>query len=42
MYQNKLVGVANYVVYGCGSENADGYAKVSFYADWIRDKMDFA
>lgn len=41
MYQNKLAGVANFVVYGCGSENADGYAKVSFYADWIRDKMGF-
>jgi secreted trypsin-like serine protease len=36
----KLIGVANFVVESCGSTNPDGYAKVSFYKNWIESKMD--
>lgn len=35
MYEGKLVGVANFVMYGCGSTYPDGYAKVPFFIDWI-------
>lgn len=35
MYEGKLVGVANFVMSGCGSTYPDGYAKVSFFVDWI-------
>jgi secreted trypsin-like serine protease len=31
----KLVGVANFVVGGCGSFFPDGYAKVSYFKNWI-------
>lgn len=37
MFDNKLVGVANFVISMCGSSNPDGYAKVSYFVDWIRD-----
>ncbi|XP_055915313.1 serine protease SP24D-like [Eupeodes corollae] len=35
-YQGKLVGVAGFVVMGCGSRNPDGYAKVSHHIQWIQ------
>jgi secreted trypsin-like serine protease len=35
VYKGQLVGVANFVVSGCGTENPDGYAKVSYFIDWI-------
>ncbi|XP_055844783.1 serine protease SP24D-like [Episyrphus balteatus] len=35
-YQGKLVGVAGFVVMGCGSRNPDGYAKVSHHVQWIQ------
>lgn len=35
----KLVGVANFVVGGCGSKYPDGYAKVSFFKNWITEKI---
>lgn len=38
-YEGKLAGVAGFVVTGCGSNRADGYAKVSFHIDWIKANM---
>lgn len=39
LYKGKLCGVANFVYSGCGTENPDGYAKVSHYVDWINQKI---
>jgi secreted trypsin-like serine protease len=38
--EGKLVGVANFVMVACGTTYPDGYAKVSFYNDWINSNMD--
>ncbi|XP_054088503.1 serine protease SP24D-like [Zeugodacus cucurbitae] len=35
-YKGKLVGVAGFVVNGCGSIYPDGYAKVAYHREWIR------
>lgn len=35
VYEGRQVGVANFVQGRCGSHYADGYAKVTFYRDWI-------
>ncbi|XP_054728594.1 serine protease SP24D-like [Anastrepha obliqua] len=35
-YEGKLVGVAGFVVNGCGSTYPDGYAKVAYHLDWIK------
>ncbi|XP_055381103.1 serine protease SP24D-like [Condylostylus longicornis] len=37
-YQGKLAGVANFVVGGCGSGYPDGYAKVSYFGQWINEQ----
>lgn len=39
VFEGKLVGVANFVIDGCGTSNPDGYAKVSYYVDWVEDTM---
>uniref|UniRef100_A0A1B0A9X1 Peptidase S1 domain-containing protein n=1 Tax=Glossina pallidipes TaxID=7398 RepID=A0A1B0A9X1_GLOPL len=39
-YKGKLVGVASFVMDGCGSTNPDGYAKVSHHYDWIIKNME--
>ncbi|XP_055912627.1 serine protease SP24D-like [Eupeodes corollae] len=39
MYEGKLVGVAGFVVDGCGSTYPDGYAKVSYHRDWILEHI---
>ncbi|XP_055913250.1 serine protease SP24D-like [Eupeodes corollae] len=39
MYEGKLVGVAGFVVDGCGSKYPDGYAKVSYHRDWILEHI---
>lgn len=31
----QIVGIAGFVVSGCGSSNPDGYAKVFYHRDWI-------
>uniref|UniRef100_A0A1A9WSD8 Peptidase S1 domain-containing protein n=1 Tax=Glossina brevipalpis TaxID=37001 RepID=A0A1A9WSD8_9MUSC len=38
-YKDKLVGVASFVMDGCGSKNPDGYAKVSSHYEWIMENM---
>ncbi|XP_037942536.1 serine protease SP24D-like [Teleopsis dalmanni] len=38
-YKGKLVGVAGFVVDGCGSHNPDGYAKVFYHRNWITENM---
>lgn len=38
-YDGKLVGVAGFVIGGCGTTNPDGYAKVSYHLDWIQTHM---
>jgi len=38
IFNGELVGVANFVVGGCGSPHPDGYAKVSYHRDWIKRK----
>lgn len=38
-YDGKLCGVANFVSNGCGSSSPDGYAKISFYVDWIQETI---
>jgi trypsin len=35
VYNGELVGVANFVLDACGTVNPDGYAKVSYFIDWI-------
>ncbi|XP_067635708.1 transmembrane protease serine 9-like [Eurosta solidaginis] len=35
-YKGKLVGVAGFVINGCGSNKPDGYAKVFYHRDWIK------
>jgi trypsin len=37
--EGKLVGVANFIQFVCGSTYPDGYAKVYFYHDWINSNM---
>ncbi|XP_073829467.1 serine protease SP24D-like [Musca autumnalis] len=39
-YNGKLVGVAGFVVGGCGTANPDGYAKVAFHKNWILENME--
>lgn len=39
VYDDKLVGVANFVLNACGTVYPDGYAKVAFYRDWIAQVM---
>ncbi|XP_055621620.1 serine protease SP24D-like [Toxorhynchites rutilus septentrionalis] len=39
VYNNQLVGVANFVINYCGSSAPDGYAKVSHFVKWIESKM---
>lgn len=40
VFNNQLVGVANFVSsLGCGTDEQDGYAKVSDYLDWIKNTM---
>lgn len=34
-FDGRLVGVSNFGVDKCGSDSPNGYAKVSFYRDWI-------
>lgn len=38
-YNEKLAGVAGFVITGCGSSRPDGYAKVSTHLDWIKKNM---
>ena len=40
VYNNRLVGVTNFVVGNCGNNAPDGYAKVSFYQQFIRNNSD--
>lgn len=39
MFNGKLCGVANFVSNGCGSSNPDGYAKISYFVEWIQDTI---
>lgn len=39
-YKNELIGVANFVVFGCGSNNPDGYASIPFFIDWINKTIE--
>ena len=36
----ELIGVAGFVVGGCGTKNPDGYAKVPYHIDWIKQHSD--
>lgn len=38
-YKGKLAGVSGFVVGDCGSNIADGFAKVSYHIDWIKENM---
>ncbi|XP_054728596.1 serine protease SP24D-like [Anastrepha obliqua] len=38
-YNGELVGVAGFVVIGCGTSRPDGYAKVFYNLDWIQENM---
>lgn len=39
VHDGKLVGAAGFVIDGCGSTNPDGYAKVYYHLDWIKNNM---
>ncbi|XP_065364129.1 serine protease SP24D-like [Calliphora vicina] len=39
-FNGELVGVAGFVVGGCGTKNPDGYAKVFYHVDWIKQHSD--
>lgn len=39
VYNNQLVGVANFVINYCGSNAPDGYAKVSDFVQWIESRV---
>lgn len=39
VFNNQLVGVANFVVNGCGSSRADGYAQVPDFIQWIESRI---
>ncbi|XP_001659851.2 serine protease SP24D [Aedes aegypti] len=39
VYNNQLVGVANFVINGCGSSRPDGYAQVSDFVQWIETRI---
>ncbi|XP_058829771.1 serine protease SP24D-like [Topomyia yanbarensis] len=39
VYNDQLVGVANFVINYCGSSAPDGYAKVSDFVQWIQSKI---
>lgn len=39
VYNNQLVGVANFVINYCGSTAPDGYAKVSDFVRWIEARV---
>lgn len=39
VFDGKLVGVAGFVTLGCGTTKPDGYAKVSYNIDWIKNHM---
>lgn len=38
-YDGRLVGVSNFGVDKCGSDSPNGYAKVSYYHDWIIERV---
>ncbi|XP_017073833.1 serine protease SP24D [Drosophila eugracilis] len=40
VYNDQLVGVAGFVVGGCGSTYPDGYARVFYFKDWIKQHSD--
>ncbi|XP_068139783.1 serine protease SP24D-like [Drosophila tropicalis] len=39
-YNGELVGVAGFVVGGCGNSYPDGYARVHYFNDWIKKNSD--
>ncbi|XP_017477558.1 PREDICTED: serine protease SP24D-like [Rhagoletis zephyria] len=39
IYDDQLVGVAGFVVIGCGTSRPDGYAKVFYNLEWINQNM---
>ncbi|KAM7348081.1 serine protease SP24D-like [Cochliomyia hominivorax] len=40
IYNGEVVGIAGFVYNGCGSSYPDGYAKVFFHVDWIKNNSD--
>jgi secreted trypsin-like serine protease len=40
VYNGQLVGVTSFGIGGCGTENPDGYTKVSYFYNWIIDEME--
>lgn len=37
-YDGKLAGIAQFVIGECGSNKPDVYARISYYADWVKRK----
>jgi secreted trypsin-like serine protease len=40
VHNDKVVGVANFVMNGCGSEYPDAYAKVGTFIDWLNKHLE--
>lgn len=38
MFNNELVGLVSWS-YDCAAAKPDGYARISYFYDWIEDKM---
>lgn len=39
IYENELIGIASFMIGGCGSMFPSGYVKINEYIDWINNTI---